>query len=582
MALYLRENLNFSDARIEFLTEDRNDGKGKDLYMKGIFLQGGVKNHNERIYPVNEISKAVSTIMEQIKGGYSVLGEVDHPDDLKINLDRVSHMITDMWMDGPNGFGKLKILPTPMGKLVETMMESGVKLGVSSRGSGNVSEGNGHVSDFDIVTVDVVAQPSAPQAYPTAIYEGLMNMKGGAKMFELAKEASVDAKVQKYLKEQINGFIKELKIKQEISMLNAIKPLLESGIINEATQEAITEAWETQINEAREQVRTELREEFARRYDHDKNVMVEALDKMVTESLTAELVEFAEEKRTLAEDRVKFKRHMVESAGRFDQFMIKNLSNEIQELRTDRKVQQESIKTLENFVIRALAEEIREFEQDKQAVVETKVKLVAEANTKLAELQDRFVKRSAKLVKESVSKNLVKELSQLKEDIHAARENMFGRKLFEAFASEFAVTHLNESREFAKLNKIIDDQNSIIAEAKTAVKQNAVLVESRNREIRMIKESAKRKEIMSDLLGTLNKEKATVMRDLLEGVQTDKIRSAYDKYLPAVLNNSAPATKPAKGMLAESRKAFTGDKSAKTTLDISDNVIELKRLAGLN
>lgn len=365
-------------------------------------------------------------------------------------------------------------------------------------------------------------------------------------------------------------------------MLNAIKPLLESGIINEATQEAITEAWETQINEAREQVRTELREEFARRYDHDKNVMVEALDKMVTESLTAELVEFAEEKRTLAEDRVKFKRHMVESAGRFDQFMIKNLSNEIQELRTDRKVQQESIKTLENFVIRALAEEIREFEQDKQAVVETKVKLVAEANTKLAELQDRFVKRSAKLVKESVSKNLVKELSQLKEDIHAARENMFGRKLFEAFASEFAVTHLNESREFAKLNKIIDDQNSIIAEAKTAVKQNAVLVESRNREIRMIKESAKRKEIMSDLLGTLNKEKATVMRDLLEGVQTDKIRSAYDKYLPAVLNNSAPATKPAKGMLAESRKAFTGDKSAKTTLDISDNVIELKRLAGLN
>ena len=213
MALYLRETLNFSDARIEFLTEDRNDGKGKDLYMKGIFLQGGVKNHNERIYPVNEISKAVSTIMEQIKGGYSVLGEVDHPDDLKINLDRVSHMITDMWMDGPNGFGKLKILPTPMGKLVETMMESGVKLGVSSRGSGNVSEGNGHVSDFDIVTVDVVAQPSAPQAYPTAIYEGLMNMKGGAKIFELAKEASVDAKVQKYLKEQLSGFIKELKIK---------------------------------------------------------------------------------------------------------------------------------------------------------------------------------------------------------------------------------------------------------------------------------------------------------------------------------------------------------------------------------
>ena len=212
MALYLKENLTFDRARMEVLTEEHHDGKGKNLYMKGIFIQGGVKNHNERVYPVNEISKAVSTIMEQITDGNSVLGEVDHPDDLKINLDRVSHMITEMWMDGPNGFGKLKILPTPMGKLVETMLESGVKLGVSSRGSGNVNESNGHVSDFEIVTVDVVAQPSAPNAYPKAIYEGLMNMNGGAKVFEIAKEASADQKVQKYLKEQVTRLIKDLKI----------------------------------------------------------------------------------------------------------------------------------------------------------------------------------------------------------------------------------------------------------------------------------------------------------------------------------------------------------------------------------
>jgi hypothetical protein len=213
MAFHLKENLTFDAARMEVLTESAADGKSKNLYMKGIFIQGGVKNHNERVYPVNEIEKAVSTLNEQIKGGYSVLGEVDHPDDLKINLDRVSHMITDMWMDGPNGFGKLKILPTPMGKLVETMLESGVKLGVSSRGSGNVSEGDGKVSDFEIVTVDVVAQPSAPQAYPTAIYEGLMNMKGGSKVFEMAKEASADQKVQKYLKQAVTGLIKDLKIK---------------------------------------------------------------------------------------------------------------------------------------------------------------------------------------------------------------------------------------------------------------------------------------------------------------------------------------------------------------------------------
>ena len=208
MALYLRENLTFDRANM--IVESGEDGK--NLYMKGIFIEGGVKNANQRVYPINEIEQAVSTINEQIKGGYSVLGEVDHPDDLKINLDRVSHMITEMWMDGPCGHGKLKILPTPMGNLVKSMLEAGVKLGVSSRGSGNVNEGTGHVSDFEIVTVDVVAQPSAPHAYPKAIYEGLMNMRGGTGIMEMAREANTDQRVQKYMKETVVRLINELKL----------------------------------------------------------------------------------------------------------------------------------------------------------------------------------------------------------------------------------------------------------------------------------------------------------------------------------------------------------------------------------
>jgi hypothetical protein len=207
MALYLKEHLTFDAARM--IVEG---AEGKDLYMKGICIQGGVKNANERVYPVSEIERAVKTLNEQLTTGHSVLGEVDHPDDLKINLDRVSHMITEMWMDGPNGFGKLKILPTPMGNLVRTMLESGVKLGVSSRGSGNVNEANGHVSDFEIVTVDVVAQPSAPNAYPKAIYEGLMNMKYGHQVLEMAREAGQDNKVQRYLKSEMLRLIKDLKI----------------------------------------------------------------------------------------------------------------------------------------------------------------------------------------------------------------------------------------------------------------------------------------------------------------------------------------------------------------------------------
>lgn len=213
MALYLKENLTFDAARMELLVEDSTDGKGgKNLYLKGICIEGGVKNANQRVYPIPEIQKAVSTINEQIKNGNSVLGEVDHPDDLKINLDRVSHMITDMWMDGHAGYGKLKILPTPMGNLVKTMLESGVKLGVSSRGSGNVNESTGQVSDFEIITVDVVAQPSAPNAYPKAIYEGLMNMRHGHRVLEMAGDAGQDQRVQKYLKEQVTRLIKDLKI----------------------------------------------------------------------------------------------------------------------------------------------------------------------------------------------------------------------------------------------------------------------------------------------------------------------------------------------------------------------------------
>lgn len=209
--LYLRENLTFDQAGVVVEAKENTSG-GKDLYMKGICIQGGVKNANQRVYPVSEITDAVSQINEQIKSGNSVLGEVDHPDDLKINLDRVSHMISEMWMDGPNGYGKLKILPTPMGNLVKTMLESGVKLGVSSRGSGNVSESSGNVSDFEIVTVDIVAQPSAPNAYPVAIYEGLLNMRGGHKVLEVAREANGDQKVQKYLKDEMLRLIKDLKI----------------------------------------------------------------------------------------------------------------------------------------------------------------------------------------------------------------------------------------------------------------------------------------------------------------------------------------------------------------------------------
>jgi hypothetical protein len=207
--LTLAEHLSYDQAKIVLESEEGSDGK-KSLHLNGICIQGDIRNANQRVYSSQEIGKAVKTLNEQIAGGYSVLGEVDHPQDLRINLDRVSHMITKMWMDGPNGYGKLKLLPTPMGQLIETMLTSGVKLGVSSRGSGEV-DSSGNVQGFEIITVDVVAQPSAPGAYPTPVYEHLMNNQGGYQALKIAQEIQGDPKAQRYLKESLVKIIKGLK-----------------------------------------------------------------------------------------------------------------------------------------------------------------------------------------------------------------------------------------------------------------------------------------------------------------------------------------------------------------------------------
>ena len=193
---------------------DLSGHKQKNLYMKGIFIQGDVRNYNQRIYPVSEIKKAVNSLNQIIEKKVDIFGEADHPSGLNINLDRVSHVITSMWMEGVNGCGKLKILPTPMGNIIKTILESGCKLGVSSRGSGNVNESTGYVSDFEIVTVDCVVSPSAPEAYPIPIYESLKNYKhNGDNLLELASEVSGNNRVQKYFQKEIINFIKDLKIK---------------------------------------------------------------------------------------------------------------------------------------------------------------------------------------------------------------------------------------------------------------------------------------------------------------------------------------------------------------------------------
>ena len=314
--------------------------------------------------------------------------------------------------------------------------------------------------------------------------------------------------------------------------------------------------------------------------------MVEALDKMVTESLSEEIKEFHEEKKAINEDRVKAKLKLKESATKFNNFMVTKLAEEIKELRTDRRVQLENQDKLQKFIVHALAKEIKEFAQDRQAVVEQRVKLVAEGRKQLTALKSKFIAESSKRVGATIATHLKSELSQLKEDIKTARENNFGRKIFETFAGEFSTTYLNDKAETRKIVKVLNDKEQELAESMVKLAKANRIIESKEREVNIIKESTQREKELVKLTASLNNEKAQVMRSLLESVQSDKLKNAFDKYLPAVLNEGSE--KARKSSLTESVSTVVdGNKSAKKEqyveedYDARSNVIDLKRLAGL-
>lgn len=362
-------------------------------------------------------------------------------------------------------------------------------------------------------------------------------------------------------------------------MLDALKTLFENDVVSQEVRAQIEEAWEARVRENRQAATAELREEFAQKYEHDKAVMVEAIDAMLAERLAAEIQEFADDRRQLAEAKAKYAVAMRENADLLKNFVMSQLGKEVGELHEDQKVMAEKFSKLEEFVVEALAKEIAEFYEDKQDLAETKVRLVREAKEKFAEVQKSFIAKSAKLVSETVSKKLKQEMSQLKEDIEAARRNDFGRKLFEAFASEYAGSYLNEKSETAKLMKVVELKDKQLSEAKAFAAKAKQLAESVNVEKQRLIESAQRKEIMNDLVSPLNASQREIMTDLLESVQTAKLRSAFDKYLPAVIDGNTPAKK--KAVLSEG-KEVTGNREETISSKADDsNVIDIKRLAGL-
>ena len=361
-------------------------------------------------------------------------------------------------------------------------------------------------------------------------------------------------------------------------MLDIVKQLFENNVISEEIKSEIESAWESKIQENRDQVNAELREEFAQKYEHDKSAMVEAVESMLADRLQAELTELAEDRQGLIDARASYVQKIKSDSVALESFVLSNLKKEISELHEDRKSVAGNIEKLESFIVDALAKEIAEFHTDKKDLAETKVRLVRESKAKFEAVKKEFIARSAQIVQETVAKGLTTEMKQLREDIESARKNDFGRRIFESFASEYAASHLNEKSETAKLLNVVKQKEAELEEAAKVVAETQELVESRNRELRILKDQSQRKELMCELLGPLGGDKREVMSSLLESVQTEKLRTAFDKYLPSVMNGGTPAKK----VLSEA-KEITGDKQAPQTNsdEKTAEIFDIRRLAGL-
>jgi hypothetical protein len=197
---------------MKLITEHTNDveyiveGKNKQQYIKGIFMQSDIQNQNGRVYPFSVLKKQVKEFNEKFVKQDRALGELGHPSGPSVNLDRVSHIITELQEDGKNFIGKAKIIDTPNGKIVKNLLESGVRLGVSSRGLGSVKTNKSGVNevqdDFVLSTVDIVSDPSAPDAFVNGIMEG--------KEFSLTGE--LEYHIQREIKNTVKARLEQKKV----------------------------------------------------------------------------------------------------------------------------------------------------------------------------------------------------------------------------------------------------------------------------------------------------------------------------------------------------------------------------------
>jgi hypothetical protein len=302
------------------------------------------------------------------------------------------------------------------------------------------------------------------------------------------------------------------------------------------------------------------------------------MDNMMSDALKKEISEFAEDKAKVVKERVAYKTAVGEHSNMLSKFITDALVKEVKELREDRDALKGQFTKLEDFVVRQLSKELTEFAQDKADLVEKKVQLVAEGRKLIDETKAAFIKRAAGIVENTVSSTLKNEMTALKDDIKVAKENNFGRKVFEAFAGEYMSSYLNEGGEIRNLQQQIADQQKAVSEQEKAIEQKDADIKATETKLKIAEDKIVREKTLAELVDSLSKDKRQVMVELLESVQTANLKKQFEKYLPAVLNEDVKSEDD-KTIITE----HTGDRN----INIDDNnsinadIVNIKRLAGL-
>lgn len=364
------------------------------------------------------------------------------------------------------------------------------------------------------------------------------------------------------------------------------KILSEKLGLDEESKTLVLEEWNNKLLEAREEIAAELREEFAQKFTHDKELIVKSMDKFLSEKITSEMEELAEDKKGLVAERVQYKARIKEHTELLNKFIQRQLVSELKEHRSERVELKKGMEVLENFVLKQLAEELKEFHSDKKALQEQRVILVRKGKKELVEAKNAFIKRAAKVIEENINKTLSSEMAQFKDDIKIARENDFGRQVFESVAATYMSSYLNEGSEVKKLQKKLTEAEGKISKVEDKLVKQTSLTESTNIKLRATKDRLQRSQTLDRLITPLGKEKRAVMTQLLESVQTADLEKAFNKYLPAVLKESGTVTQTSrvKKTLKESKLTErTGDRKSTPVQNADDvtDINELKRLAGI-